>query len=173
VTSADSDPISQIYDALWSLLERSAEFCALVPVRNRIKFSGDARDPRKETIQDADLPEVQIVAGGGTPLEDIASDLCGCTRQFQVQVSTGDQRMNARFYPVVTAIERALLNWVAVLGALTWGGQKYVQFSQWLNVAEGLSDPERNRGIKGWSSVWGCEVRLVFSTALVIPTLTP
>jgi hypothetical protein len=39
------------------------------------------------------------------------------------------------------------------------------------NVATGLSNPEQNRNIRGWSSVWSVEVEMHFATADLLAEL--
>jgi hypothetical protein len=58
--------------------------------------------------------------------------------------------------------------WKSVLGALRWNGLSFVTRVDAPVAQHGLQDPEKNRGIAGWSSVWTVEVEMWLSTNLMI-----
>lgn len=165
----DKDPFTQVHDALWELLEDNVGFTELVKEGNRIKFSGDERDPIKTQVQDADLPEVRIVVAGGTPALLNTTSSSKCTKRFQIQVSTGDQRVTAILFPLQWEIFRALSNWPAKLLALTWEGEQFVKRAALFDIAEGVTDADLLRNIKGWATLWLFETELWFKTSAILP----
>jgi hypothetical protein len=171
---ANRDPLSLVYAALWDVLESSADFCRLVQPGNRIKFLGTSRDPWKDMLSTADLPEVRIVPAGGAANLHLASNTDRLVQRLRVQVSSGDRRVDAAFFPVVWEIYRALVNWPSVIAGLAWNG--HVQGDGWgVDLVEitGHDDtadnPRADRGIQGWSTVWTCETRFWFADSLIKP----
>lgn len=164
-----SDPFTTLYDALWSMLEAHTGFTDLVKVGNRVKFTGEVRDPVKPEINTADLPEVRLVPLGGDPHLQRTSNGTSVRKRFGIEITTGDKRVDAALFPVEWEIFRAMSNWASVLTALTWNSKTYVKLCRPLSMTEGESNPELNRGISGWSLVWACEVELWFTTADMLP----
>ena len=58
-----TDYITAVYDQIWSLLEGHAPFTALVKPGNRIKLSGNALNPSKVSVSEADFPEALLGLG--------------------------------------------------------------------------------------------------------------
>lgn len=171
-----SNPLSLVYDALFDLVKRHPDCDDLFKTRNLVRYDhAQDRDPVKDKIQDADLPELVLLANGATVGMERTS--CGSmmVRRYSWLMSTGDMRIAYRLLPVQWMLFEALHNWKQVLTALVWpegSGRHFVKRLDVTDVAEGLSDPEANRGIRGWSSIWGCEVEMWFKTADVTPELT-
>ena len=171
---ANRDPLSLVYAALWDVLESSGDFCRLVQPGNRIKFFGGSRDPRKDTLSTADLPEVRIVPAGGSANLHLASNTDRLVERLRIQVSSGDQRVDAAFFPVVWEIYRALVNWPSVIAGLTWSGQAQgdgwgVDLVEITDHDDTADTPRTSRGIEGWSTVWACQARFWFADALIKP----
>lgn len=161
------NPFDLVFDQLWNLAEASAPLDALVRERNRIKFNktGD-RDPLKQTVAVADLPELVLGTNGASAINMHATSCSSMiTRRYTWLLSTGDYRVNEILNPVEWAIFCAMTNWKASLGSLTWNSKSFVKRMNFVDVSEGQSDPQLNRGIKGWSALWGCEVEMHFTTS--------
>lgn len=175
-----SDPFSLVYRALWSMLESHTGFTGLVRTGNRIKFSGAGRDPMKSEILSADLPEVRIVPAGGPPMLMRTSSSGSVVKRFQIQIATGEQRTDQTesLFAVEWEIIKAMHGWEAVLGALeiTIGeGESavdvaFVKRCTAGEISEGVTDTDLNRGIRGWSAVWSCEVEMWFPTVALQPS---
>lgn len=171
---ATANPFTLTYDALWALVEASPLFIATVKEKNRIKFNGSAGNPKKNTVQPADLPEVMLVTDG-TAQANLHASSCHTmvVRRYAFIVSTGDFRMHDFLNQVEWALFCALCRWKEVLAALQYNGQGFVKKCDLTEVSEGESDSERNRNIKGWSTIWRCEVTMYFPTANLITEATP
>lgn len=158
------DPMSMVYDALWELAEAWTPLTSLVKVGNRIKFSGDNRDPVKRQVSDADLPELVLGCTAFSP--HMLRTSCGSSMDvtFEWMISAGDQRLDAALFPVVWELHRAMIGWMEVLAALTWKSKQFVKLTRALTGNVGMSNPELNRGITGWSSIWSCELQMWFQT---------
>jgi hypothetical protein len=167
-----SNPLTAVYNALWTLLEQHRGFTALVRPGNRIKFAGARRDPMKAEICEGDLPEVRLTCTGGSAQIQRTSSSGSITKRFEVQIATGDQRLeyDAGVLAVEWEVLKAMHGWRAVLGALIWEDKAFVKTCKLLDVRVGVTDTDLNRGIKGWSAVWACEVEMWFATADLQPT---
>lgn len=158
------NPFELTFDALWSLGEASVPLKELVKIGNRIKFNTNNSDPVKQNVQTADLPELILVSQGGTPNLHATSCTSEMIRRYAWLVSTGDLRINHLSNPLGWAIFCAMTNWKIHLASLEWQNKRFIKAANLTDVTEGDSDPERNRGIKGWSALWVCEIRMVFTT---------
>lgn len=164
----DGNPFEMVYDALWELVDQSVPMSDLVKLGNRISFNRpDDRDPLKVQISSNDKPELMLTTEGtsGVNLQSTSSSTM-ITRKYAWVLATGDNRLSVgKLYPVEWALLCALCDWVTVLERLTWRDKNFVTRCSVTDVSEGMSDSQRNRGIKGWSTIWKCEVRMDFSTA--------
>jgi hypothetical protein len=169
--SLEKDPFSKIYDALWATLDANAEFVGRVRPQNEIRYAGAARNPEKEDVQPADLPEVRIVAAGWQQNLYATSDATSVVRRWQIQVRTGDRRLEVQVYPVEFEILRAFAAWDTVAGGLkglTWNGQDLRCVPVFRTGGDEALDP-RATTIAGWTAVLTVSVEMWFSTAGLKP----
>lgn len=170
--AADPNPFTLVHDALWTLAERHP-LIAAVPARNRIKYNDPVdRDPTKDKVAVADLPELVLVCEGLSGNTHETSSSSRVNRQFAFFLSTGDFRANELLLQYEWALWCALHDWKSVLGGLQWLGRSFVKRADITSVSNGASDSERNRGIKGWSAAWRCEVEMHFKTSDLLDELT-
>lgn len=165
----DGNPFILVYDALWTLAENSAQLTSLVKLKNRIKFNHTGQsNPIKDEISSGDLPELVLVTtSSGANLHE-TSNSSRITRQYEWIISTGDTRVQGGLLEVEWALFSAMSLWYPTLTALRWPDgaiDGFVKRSNILGINSGLTDPDRNRGIVGWSSIWGIEVQMHFRTA--------
>jgi len=166
-----TDPFSLVYDRLWELLESHKGFTDLVKLRNRTKFSGNDRSPLKDEVLAADLPEVRLIVSKLFPHIQRTSSSGSVNMTFEVQISTGDQRLTEVIFPVVFEIIRAMHGWPMVLQSLEWRGIPFVVKFVLGEIPIGTSDRDKNRGIIGWSTVWTCDLEIWLPTTLLQPDL--
>jgi hypothetical protein len=162
---AETDPLSQVMDSIWTMLEGRKDFVDLVPPGNRIKSPPAYRDPEKEGHDPADYPEVRIIPIGISAKPYATSSSSQLTLRIEIQISAGDQRWQPKFFPVVWSIYRAMLDWVMVLTALTWNSQPFVTVCQTEEASIGQSVTELAKNVKGWSAVWAGSVLLTFQSS--------
>lgn len=171
-TDADLPPELQVMLGLWQLLEGHRDVTAIFKPGNRIKFLGTNRDPHKEQIATADVPEIRIVPWPGGTLAPIrTTDSSSGTLMFSVQVATGDKRVDADgagLHYAKWSVFRALADWRELLAALKWRGLPFVQKLSLTSVQDGAAQSDLDRGIKGWSSLWTVSVDVWFRTIDVI-----
>jgi len=147
------------------MLEANSAFTDLVKAGNRIKFTGTNRDPIKREVASAGLPEVRIIMTGSTPHPGNTSASSRDTVTFEVQVSSGDQRLDAVHLPLRWVIFRALAGAYTALGTIEWNSKAFVKNVLPQTVGDGVSDADLNRGIQGWSAVWAVEIDCWFDTS--------
>lgn len=162
------DPFSQVYDALWDLMERHTPFAKLVKPANRIKYSG-RRQPEKQSIADSDYPQVRILPAGSEVHHERTSSSGSIIKRFEVQIATGDRRVDERVFPLQWEIIRAMHGWQTVLNALTWEEVAFVTSARLLDLQDGLTLDESQERIIGWAAVWACEVLMFFPTTKLQP----
>ena len=159
-----SNPFTLVYDALWSMVEAHPQFLHDVKVGNRIKFNSDvSRDPMKDAIALGDLPEVVLISENGQANMYNTSSTSMITRSYAWLVSTGDFRLTKILSEVEWQIFCAMHGWPEKLASLQWAGKNFVKKASIVSTSSGYSDPERNRGIIGWSAVWRCDVDMYFN----------
>lgn len=167
------NPFSMVITELWNMLLAHPCFVRDVKEANRIRFDiANNRDPLKATVMVADLPEVSIVTLSGTGNLMSNSSASQIVRQFSVLISTGDYRYSEFLAPMEWIVFCAMTGWKNRLTALTWHDRKFVTRANMTSIASGLSDPEKNRNVKGWSAVWNVEVEMHFMTSDLLAELS-
>jgi hypothetical protein len=156
---AETDPITQVHDALWSLLEAHTPFTDTVRNSNRIKFTGASRSPDKDTHSSGDYPEVRIIPVGSSPHIQRTSSSSTLVKSFAIQVSSGDQRANI-LYDLEWEIYRAMAQWAPTLQALTWKDKTFVRLTRPTTVVTTMATTDMVQ----WADVWSCEIEMVFCT---------
>lgn len=169
----DPNPFSMVFSALWTALLNHPKFTTDVKDRNRIRFDSETdRDPLKDQVQAADLPEVAIIASTGNGNLHDTSSSTKMVRQYALMVSTGDYRYSEILSRVEWYMLAALLGWKSQIATVEWNGQKFVKRVNIVSTQAGMSDPRLNRNITGWSTVWAVEVEMHFNTADLLSELT-
>jgi hypothetical protein len=169
--SVSDDPFSLTYDALVGMLQEHADLTALVKVGNMVSLSGTNRAPFKAEVMAADLPELRLVPTGGVFQYHGPSGKCKFTKNFSLEIATGEQRITeaTSIYPVQWQAIRALAAWQTVFPTVLHNGAAFLTSLLAWDVQEGVTNTDLNRGIKGWSTVLGCEVAGFLPRASVIP----
>lgn len=134
-------------------------------MKNRINFSfTDRRDPIKASVGDPDLPEMTLISTTSSANIRNTSSTSMIVRQYDFIAATGDLAITRSLLPLEFAMFTAMTDWPRVLAALTWNDLHYCKRMNVTGVASGISDAEKNRGIRGWSAIWGIEVEMHFRT---------
>lgn len=161
----EQNPFTMLLTAIWEMLIDHPAFARDVKEGNRIRFDSLAnRDPLKDPVEVADMPEVAIVAESVTANLMQTSSTSQCTRIYSILISTGDNRYSAFLGQIEWDVFVALLGWKTKLTGLRWRGKSFVKRTNVTTARSGLSDPKQNRNLKGWSAVWSIEVEMHFDT---------
>ena len=164
MTEVEKDPMSKVYDALWTMLENHSGFAGKVKIGNRIKYSGENRDPEKQEILDGDLPEVRIIPVSGDPHLQRTSNSSSFIKMFELQITTGDPRVDAAALPVEWEVYKGFSTWEVAVKAITWHEMHPVNLCRLISVAEGASEKILARGHLGWAALIRFEVHFWFRT---------
>jgi len=154
-------PFDLVHDALWKLLMARPSLHSAVRVENRVAFDKDA--PLKDQVSDTDLPEMRLVPIGGAPHLYCTSSSSSCTKIWELQIATGEQSLERLFF-LEWETFCAMKDWLSVLTALLWHDESFVKNVSMTAYADGAARSDLNRGIRGWSTVWRCEVEMFFAT---------
>jgi len=164
---AESDPITKIHGGIWSMLEASSEFKAVVRTGNRIKYVGGTRDPEKGSMLVKDLPQVAVYRLGIKPRPENTSNSSRLITLWSVEVSTGT-RKDETVAQLDWIVYCALLTWRTYLKSLTWGGETFVTEFRSVSVDEEIVARRKLRVPEGWASLWVGQCDAFFSTSLLL-----
>lgn len=164
----DSTPFDLVFTALLDMVADSPRARKLVKTGNLIRYDSETtRNPYKNDVAVADLPEIILIAEGGLVSLHATSCDCSIVRRYSWLIATGEQR--ARYIHAAEFLLVCLLaDCRTKLGALRWNEHSFVKRVDIVDVTTGLSDPARNRGIQGWSALWRCEVEMRFGITELI-----
>lgn len=168
------EPFTLVYRALFDLALRHPSFVSLVKIGNRVSFAvDDNRDPIKQNVITADMPEVTLITEGMSAANiHQTSSTSSIRRRYSFIIVTGDYRVNYALYPVEWYLFCAMVGWKTTLGNLTWHGATFVKNANLVSLTEGESDSRRIKGTKGWTSIWSVDVEMHFSSSHLFGELT-
>lgn len=159
------DPLTQVYNALWELVADSEELANFVREGNRIKLN--RHNPLKQNIAASDVPELLLVPSSALSNLHQTSSSSQLQMTFEWVLVTGSMDITEFLLPVSWELFRAMRPWGESLKGLTWNGEEFVKKLELLNMTTGQSDAQRNRGIEGFTSIWACEVTMIFKSSLL------
>ncbi len=166
---AGTDPLSLVYNKLWDMLEAHAALVALVKVGNRIKYDTYRQSSMKDTLNDADLPEISIIPVGGNPHIRRTSGGTSFNELYECRLVTGSQMLGQEggFLPIKWEVYRAFVDWDLSLKTLLWGGEVFVVKCLMDEVSDNMLDEKLTieRGFIGWVSLLRFNVEMWFRTA--------
>lgn len=158
------NPYLIAYDFIWEMVDNFAPFADEFKAGNIINLADEnRRDPMKDNILTADLPEIILIMAGGDGNLHRSSSSSNIIQQFQFLISTGERRLtlisDLKWYAY-----QALWAWQKQgFGAALYANETFITRLDWVNVVEGESDPALNRGIMGWSTIISFEAEFEFS----------
>ena len=169
------DPISITYDALWDLLEGNEDFCEIVKIGNRIKFSGENRAPLKDTQATNDYPEVRIISRTSEAHLIRTSNGSSLKKQFVIQVLTGEQRLTELLYPLEWLIYCIFSKAFSTLKELKYPDEESEEGSTFIRhiALTGGTDQfsvsvDGKPTQRGWFNVLTIDTEMWFATASLI-----
>ena len=158
------DPFTAIYDRLWALVRD--RMSTLVDKGNRIIFDGTA-SPLKSSVQHQDLPELILSPTGGTSASEVTSSQFEITPQYQWLLSTGSYDIRKKLFPLQWHLHLLMMYFRRTAGTVQFDGRSFIKDVRLLNQVTGDSNPEANRGIKGFSTLLVFECLCRFPRSLI------
>lgn len=151
------NPIQQVHDLLWQVLEQHQGWTDLVRIGNRVNYL-EGTFPKSSETSSADLPEVGIVPVGSRPTLNKASNRVAMVKLFSIVTVTGKSTL-LRLFEIEFAAFAAMADFQPLCTALEWRGYNFCTHMLLTDITDSMLE---DRGISGWSSVWGCEVHMNF-----------
>lgn len=169
------NPFGLVYTTLWEMLLSHPGFERDVREGNRIRFDRNKIDPSKYEVQPGDLPEMMLTTATLDANLFDTTNSSRVTRTYSWNISTGDQRYYRDGVPLLADLEWyvfvAMHSWKDRLTLLKYNGLSFVKLMNLTQGSTGLSDPQKNRNITGWSAVWSCMVQMQFKHADLLAEL--
>ena len=153
MTALLTDPFTQIYNAIWTVLENHDGITKRVRLKNRIKLSGKDPDPQKTNILGADLPELLLTPSGGGTFRWTSSGLQMMTN-FQLRLAAGDLRVHKQLFPIKWEIIRALKQTRTNLDF------SFVKDVDIADISETTGDEDADRGTPSWTGLFEITVSI-------------
>lgn len=147
------DPFSQVYKNFCDILESDPALTKIVNAANFIRHDTVSQEPVPDNVQAGDLPQIRIIAADIAGPTNLTCNLARVIQAFEIQVTTGDNRLSNKLYPLKWALFRVLLDMEHKLAL------------PFVNKVDASSpsissddDAELNRGLEGWSTVYRVEI---------------
>jgi hypothetical protein len=168
------NPLTKLYTAIWTLLEDDNDLAEIVEVGNCVKYDSDTdRNPLKEQVATSDLPEVVLLFDGAAVNLHNTSSSSRILARYQLVINAGDYRLNVVANQINWLIICNFARWQSTLTELKWKNLPFVKCVRLNNAQVGESDPQRNRQIRGWVTIWQAEIECHIKTSDLVFTESP
>ncbi len=162
---ADLDPLTQTYDYIWELVEGFPPWADAVRVGNRLRLDDTKRDPLKDTLKAADLPQVILLPTDGANNLHSNSSSSVITQNFTIGISSGEQRVNEVYFPLKFYTLQALACFRQSLGNLTWKSYPFLKKLEIPTSTDSL-DEFGDLNIISWESLITISAEMWFPNTL-------
>lgn len=162
---SDVDPLTQVHEAFWRMLEGSEDFCKAVKPNNRIKMPAAYGGPEKEKRTDDDYPQVRVILVSLEATIGRTSSSSQLVANWEIQVSTIDQRITSSLFPLLWVIYRAMVNWASHFASVDWEEVMTTLLCRPNVAAIGQSELGLTENKLGWSCVWSGSTDMYFQTS--------
>lgn len=167
------NPLSLVYDGLWTCLEASPAFLALFPhgtvhqVRYTTRKIYDP-DPDLESFLPADLPVCRITFRHDNPSLHANSDQTVLSPAYDLEICTG-QQMQQSVMDTMFSVILGCSKWQTYLqAAVTGGGTFKITSIQLEDIEATDGNAARNRGTNQWIGMCRVRVSLTYATSTLI-----
>jgi len=165
----DTDPFTQVHNALVSLAKANAVLAALVP--NIVELKGDRSDAAQTDASVEELPRLLL-----TPDDDLLKDIrdshkATITAVWNWELDTGEKWPRDTLYQVIWELFRSMAQGRDTLKAsLTWSSGYFVYDVIPQNCRADWDVRNRNRNNHGWHALFACHVLMQFDRTTLPPT---
>lgn len=154
------NPITLAHDQLWAHIDALAELDH-VKKNNRIKYNAERTQAfAKKNVQVADLPELMILPEGLDGLLVASSAHSEINWRAAIITSTGEKSHSVYLAQVQWYLWKVLYQLNAFRGAISYRSKPFLVNVLVIDSVSGLTDPQYNRGIEGWSSILRVQFQL-------------
>lgn len=164
-TEIEKDPLTIVREKLWECIDANPVFHELVRESNRIRYEDEIGE--KSGVGHGDLPEIIIVPGNASQESMGTSGTGFLWMAFQFLISTGTKNAG-----LISRLEwelfRVIQTFMRNVDICEYHGNPFVVCVKLESGAQAISDAVRNRGIGGWSALWGVSVQMEFPNNEII-----
>lgn len=168
-TEIEQDPLSIVRAMLWKCITDNTVLSELVRDGNRIRYEDEIGE--KSSVGHGDLPEIIVVPSNASQESMGTSGTGYLWMSFQFLVSTGTKNIGL-VSRLQWEIYRLIQTFMANVDRCTYHGNPFVACVRMESGVQAISDAARNRGIGGWSALWGVSVQMDFPNNEIIYELT-
>lgn len=171
-----ADPLTDVQNAIWSALNASSAFTALVPatMQRNLYGEGNKLGTYYGTEKPMTGPVVRIEPTGGETHPHVDSCASKLTQVWLIQIENKDERTTegtTGLLPTKWAIYRALAGQflpTSTVRSLTFNSKTYVKDCRLMEHQEQYSSQDKSPG--RWITAWRFEVDMIFATADLPPS---
>ena len=162
------DPFSQVYAYLWELVESYPAWTDMVRVGNRMYLNKQSRDPFKETVKAADLPQVTLLPTDGANNFHSNSSSAVITQNFTLAIDTGQLQVNQVLFPLKFYTLQALACFRQNAGSLKWKDYPFLKKLEIPTYTDSLTEIDANGNIISWNAVLTISAEMWFPNTLLL-----
>jgi len=150
------DPLTQVYQALWAMLDDDPQLAAWFPARRRL--DPDPRDARVEPVPPlpADLPQLRITPGLGLVQLFRTSHGTVVTQRFDLELKTASLAPAHQLFPVKWRLIRAFA------AARDHLGLDFVRRVRPVDISHKPRPTSRETGAPGYTTLLRIDVEMWF-----------
>ena len=162
------DPLSITYSYLWSLVEAYPPWADMVRTGNRLHLDGNSRNPFKETLKAADLPQVTLLPTDANNNLHSNSSSAVIVQNFTIGLYAGDLRVNESFFPLKFYTLQALACFRLNLGDVTWKDYPFLKKVEVPQSTDTITEFDATGNIMGWDSLLTISCEMWFPNTLFL-----
>lgn len=153
------DPITQAYKRLLDLVANHSAVAKVFKPKNIPSLADGTLTPVKNSVQDADFPELLLAPTGGSFGIGYTNTDHKLVKRFSFRMATGTLNVNTKFFPAQFALFTALASLRRKHVNLDLPNVTRVNFMDTTDAI--VDDPEAKREKTGWVTL--LTVELIFS----------
>jgi hypothetical protein len=161
MSTPETTPFVKAHNVLWTILEDSARFCALVPVGCRLKNVGGSEAALKHGGQTIEFPSTMIEVVDGTITDPHDSSGGTTDKRFRILVATGAMQADL-LLEIEWVIAVAMHGWATRGRLVTWRSSPFIHYIGVFQQQETLDERRISRAETGWYCAWDGYVQMYF-----------
>lgn len=149
----NDDPFSITYEYLWGLVEGYPPWAEMVRVGNRLHLNKNSRNPFKDTLKAADLPQVTLLPTESNNNLHSNSSTAVIVQNFTLGINSGELQVNKVYFPLKFYTLQALACFRLDLGSVKWKDYPFLKKLEVPQATDTISELDENGNIISWDSL--------------------
>jgi hypothetical protein len=149
----NEDPLSLTYAYLWKLVEQYPPWADMVRTGNRLHLDKNSRNPFKETLKAADLPQVTLLPTEANNNLHSNSSSAVIVQNFTLGINAGELQVNRVYFPLKFYTLQALACFRADMGTVKWKGYPFLKKLEVPQATDTISELDASGNIISWDSL--------------------